>query len=88
MSPDPQPAPRLWSTQDLADYLGVTVQTIHAMRRRGEGPPTYRVGKVLRFDPDEVRGWLHRDALEQPPNSEQTPDVVELALHREETHRA
>ena len=56
MSPDPEP---LWSTEQLAEYLGVAVQTVHALRRRGEAPPAYRVGRVLRFEPGEVTAWLH-----------------------------
>ncbi|MFC3687093.1 helix-turn-helix transcriptional regulator [Aquipuribacter hungaricus] len=54
-----EPAP-LWSTEQLADYLGVAVPTVHALRRRGEAPPAYRVGRVLRFVPAEVDTWLHQ----------------------------
>lgn len=84
MPRDPQQPPRLWSTQDLADYLGVAVPTLHAMRARGEGPPAYRVGRVLRFDPAEVDDWLHTEAREPSPAPEQPPsDVLNLGDRRE-----
>lgn len=84
MPRDPQHHPRLWSTQDLADYLGVAIPTLHAMRRRGEGPPAYRVGKVLRFDPAEVDTWLHTEAREPSPTPGQpVADVPDLSDRRE-----
>ena len=74
MSPE-EPA-RLWSTEQLAEYLGVAVTTIHALRRRGEAPPAYRVGRVLRFEPAEVVAWLHelRDDLPPVLGPEDEPD--------------
>jgi predicted DNA-binding transcriptional regulator AlpA len=58
MSPEThEPAP-LWSTKQLADYLGIRVQTLHALRNRGEGPRAYRIGRFLRYDPAEVTAWL------------------------------
>lgn len=64
----PQP---LWSTEQLAEYLGIAVPTVHSLRRRGDAPPAYRVGKVLRFDPAEVTAWLH-ERREDPTELEGT----------------
>ena len=77
MSPE-VPAP-LWSTEQLADYLGVAVQTVHALRRRGEAPPAYRVGRVLRFEPAEVVDWLHelREDLPHDLDSDDAADMTE-----------
>ncbi|MDF1598136.1 MAG: helix-turn-helix domain-containing protein, partial [Acidimicrobiia bacterium] len=35
----------LLSAQQLADYLGVPVATLYQWRWRGDGPPSFRVGK-------------------------------------------
>jgi excisionase family DNA binding protein len=52
------PAAHLWTVADLAQFLGVPVNTIYKWRTSGEGPPAYRVGKHLRYDEHQVREWL------------------------------
>jgi hypothetical protein len=42
----------------VAAYLGVPVKTLHKWRYIREGPPTFKVGRHLRYDPDAVRRWL------------------------------
>jgi predicted DNA-binding transcriptional regulator AlpA len=49
---------RLWSLTDLSEFLGVPVATIYHWRSIGAGPPGYRVGRHVRYDPDQVRAWL------------------------------
>ncbi len=49
---------RLWSTQELANYLGVPLQTIYQWRKRGYGPPGRRMGKHVRYRPAEVERWI------------------------------
>ena len=51
---------RLWSLQDVSDYLGVPVGTLYQWRHRGQGPAAFRLGKHLRFDAVEVRRWVER----------------------------
>ncbi|MFC7342106.1 helix-turn-helix domain-containing protein [Saccharopolyspora griseoalba] len=48
----------LWSPQDVASYLGVPVGTVYQWRSRGGGPPGRRVGKHVRYKPDEVERWF------------------------------
>lgn len=48
----------LWTTEQLAGYLGVPVATVYAWRTRGEGPPAIRVGRYLRFRSEDVAAWL------------------------------
>jgi excisionase family DNA binding protein len=55
------PAPtcdRLWTTKEVAAFLGVPVTTLHRWRYEGTGPDAFRVGRHLRYDPNEVRAWL------------------------------
>lgn len=51
-------AERLWSVQDLSDYLSVPVMTIYNWRRTGYGPKGVRVGRYVRYEPEEVRSWF------------------------------
>lgn len=58
---------RLWSIEDLADYLAVPVSTIHRWRTYGHGPKSYKVGRHIRFRPTEVSAWLDEQAQEPTP---------------------
>ena len=48
---------QLWTVRDVSAFLRVPVGTIYQWRVRGEGPPAMRLGRHLRFDPDEVHAW-------------------------------
>ena len=37
---------------------GRPVGTLYQWRVRGEGPPAFKIGRHVRFDPDRVRAWL------------------------------
>lgn len=51
----------LLSIEELAELLQVSVKTIYQWRHRGVGPRVIKVGRLLRFDPTDVRDWLDRD---------------------------
>jgi len=61
MSQTPQ-CERLWTFQDVSDFLGVPIGTLYQWRVRGEGPPAFKLGKHVRFDPERVRAWLDDSA--------------------------
>lgn len=46
------------TTSELAEYLGVKTQVIYDLRRTGEGPRGFRIGKELRYRVPEIRAWL------------------------------
>jgi predicted DNA-binding transcriptional regulator AlpA len=48
----------LWSVQDVAGFLQVPVQTLYSWRVRGEGPPALKIGKYLRYRPEDVQRWV------------------------------
>jgi excisionase family DNA binding protein len=50
----------LWTAQDVATYLGVTVQTLYDWRLRGSGPPVMKVGRHLRYRESDVMAWLDK----------------------------
>jgi excisionase family DNA binding protein len=49
---------RLWSVHDVAEYLGIPVQTLYKWRQAGNGPIGYRLGKHLRYEPATVQAWV------------------------------
>lgn len=49
---------RLWTTPEVAAFLGVPVPTLHRWRYLGTGPEAFKVGRHLRYDPEAVRRWL------------------------------
>jgi predicted DNA-binding transcriptional regulator AlpA len=51
-------AERLWSVDDVSAFLGVPVATVYQWRHHRTGPPAYKVGRYLRYDPAEIRAWL------------------------------
>jgi excisionase family DNA binding protein len=49
---------KLWTVQELADFLDVPIRTIYAWRSQGYGPKGKKVGRHVRFDPAEVESWF------------------------------
>lgn len=43
---------------DLTDLLGVPIETVYQWRRKDTGPRGFRVGRHLRYDPEDVRAWV------------------------------
>ena len=60
--PQPPSCARLWTLKDVSEFLGVPVGTLYQWRVRGEGPPAFKIGRHVRFDPDRVRAWLDDSA--------------------------
>jgi excisionase family DNA binding protein len=56
------PRDRLWTVEELSVYLDIPVPTLYRWRRVRYGPPAHRIGRHLRYVPDEVSAWLR----EQP----------------------
>ena len=55
----------LITTDDLAERCGVPVATIYAWNHKGTGPRRIRIGKHVRYRPEDVEAWLERQA-DQP----------------------
>lgn len=52
---DAEISDRLWSVQDVSAYLGVPVHSIYTLRSTGPGPAGRRIGRRLRYRPQDVR---------------------------------
>jgi excisionase family DNA binding protein len=49
---------KLMSTEDLSDYLGVPVQTLYQWRTKRKGPLGRKIGKHVRYRPEDVDAWV------------------------------
>ncbi|MDT0378552.1 helix-turn-helix domain-containing protein [Streptomyces sp. DSM 42041] len=56
---------RYLTPQDVADLLSVPLETVYAWRRKRTGPPGFRIGKHLRYDPAAVRAWIDQRSSQQ-----------------------
>ena len=57
-SSDVSAVERLWTVEQVSAFLQVPVATLYQWRHHRTGPPAFKVGKHLRYDPVAVRAWL------------------------------
>ncbi|WP_246568538.1 helix-turn-helix transcriptional regulator [Polymorphospora rubra] len=50
--------PRLWTHRETAEFLSISATQLYALNREGDGPPSFKIGKLRRYDPADVRAWL------------------------------
>lgn len=55
------PDNRLWTVEETAYFLGVSIKTLYQWKWLGQGPPVLVVGRRLRYRPARVRAWLETD---------------------------
>jgi excisionase family DNA binding protein len=53
---------KLLTTEEVAEFLGVPVQTIYVWRTKKSGPKSIKVGKHLRFRQADIDAWLDEQA--------------------------
>lgn len=52
----------LATIDEISEYLGVPINTIHQWRHRGTGPRASKVGRHLRWRWTDVEKWLDEQA--------------------------
>lgn len=52
--------PKLLTVKDVAEIMCVPVSTVHHWALRGDGPPSFKIGKHRRYDATLVAEWLER----------------------------
>jgi len=62
----------LWGIEEVSAYLGVAPKTLYMWRSRKYGPPSYRLGNLIRYRPNEVRDWLDN---QQAPGADEVASV-------------
>lgn len=61
-APDPV-NDRMWTPEEVSAFLGgVPVATLYQWRHKGIGPKSHRVGRHLRYKPEDVRSWFDQQA--------------------------
>jgi excisionase family DNA binding protein len=75
MPRDPRVA--LVSTEEAARLFSTHPETLRKRYRAGK-LPGYKIGSALRFDPDEVRDVMRRDAQRKPERPAKPKAVPDL----------
>ena len=55
---------RLWTVEDVAEYLGLSVRTLYHWRVKGKGPAGTRIGKHIRYVPEDVKTWFSKQGCD------------------------
>ncbi|MFM9493432.1 helix-turn-helix domain-containing protein [Streptomyces galilaeus] len=55
---------RYLTPDDIAEIFDVPVETVYQWRRKRTGPPGFRIGKHLRYDPVDVRAYVDQRKAE------------------------
>ena len=63
-------SPALWDKMQVAEYLKVSKATINVWVALGF-IPYFRIGRLIRFNPDEIKDWIHTKAV-KPATGEET----------------
>ncbi|WP_432194203.1 helix-turn-helix domain-containing protein [Streptomyces sp. bgisy027] len=49
---------RYLTPDDIAEMFDVPLETVYQWRRKHTGPPGFRIGKYVRYDPADVRTYV------------------------------
>lgn len=50
--------PKLWTTAETADFLGISERALICRRQRGTGPDFIQMGRSIRYAPRDVGRWI------------------------------
>ena len=53
---------RMWTVQDVSQFLGVPVKTLYDWRTKGYGPEGIKVGRHIRYFREDVFAWVKSQA--------------------------
>jgi excisionase family DNA binding protein len=51
---------RYLTPDEIAEIFEVPLETVYQWRRKHTGPPGFRIGKHVRYDPTDVRAYVDR----------------------------
>lgn len=49
---------RLLNSLEAAGRLGISYQRIRTLRSVGGGPPFIKIGRLVRYRPDDIEAWI------------------------------
>lgn len=53
----------LASRKEVAEFLGVPLQTLAVWATKGKGPKYRRIGRAARYDWADVHAWVEQQAM-------------------------
>jgi predicted DNA-binding transcriptional regulator AlpA len=53
----------LLRTAEISDQTGIPVATLRWWRHRGEGPRSFKLGKTVFYDADDVAAWVESEKV-------------------------
>ena len=67
---------QLWNENQAGDYLGKKPTTMQQWRWTGYGPPYLKIGRNVRYEPEDVKAWARAQqrtsTSDKGGNTEQT----------------
>lgn len=51
---------RAWTPEEVSEFLGVPVRTLYQWRYLGTGPKGARIGRHVRYLPEDVIAWFRQ----------------------------
>jgi excisionase family DNA binding protein len=51
---------KLLTEQEAADLLNVNIMTLRRLRYKGKGPKYIKVGRLLRYDPEDLDEFINQ----------------------------
>ncbi|MCM1950615.1 helix-turn-helix domain-containing protein [Streptomyces sp. G2] len=51
---------RYLTPEDIAAMFSVPIETVYRWRKQRTGPPGFRVGRHVRYDPTAVHTWVQQ----------------------------
>jgi len=56
---------KLLTTEELAKLLGMATYTLHKYRTQGLGPKYVKLGRLVRYNIDDVQEWINEKTKER-----------------------
>lgn len=53
------------TTSEIAELLRTSPETVRYWRHVGKGPRSFKIGRKVLYDRDEVRSWIETARVEQ-----------------------
>lgn len=64
-----------WSVDEVCQYLNIKRSTAYSLVESGT-IPFYRIGRLLRFKPEDVKGWMETRRSESIHANERAKDIL------------
>lgn len=63
------------TVREVAERLGVSEDTVYRLKDKPDGIPAYRVGRSIRFFPEEVDAYINAQGVKPAVKEERLPNM-------------